>query len=98
MNEKTVKIWFYVSWLPVFIATIGIILSTLVYMQGWGVEKNADTIIRVFFCEITFVVSMLGLLAYMRQPVKTPLVQKIRWLNFGIVITTLLLSISFFLL
>jgi len=96
MSER-LNIWFYVSWLPVLFAILGLTLSTLSHIQGWGGEKDATTIISVFFCEITFVVSMLGLVSYMRQPNKTTLVRNIRWLNVGLVFTTLSLSVYFFL-
>lgn len=96
MSNK-VNPWFYVSWLPLFFAILGLSVTTLSHLQNWGGERDATTILSVFFCEITFVVSMLGLLSYMRQPDKTTLVKGIRWLNVGLVLTTLLLSIYFFL-
>ena len=89
--------WFYVSWLPLLMACIGLTVSTMAHLQGWGAEKNGSTIISVFFCEITFVVSMLGLVSYMRQPNKTTMVKNIRWLNVTLVLMTLLISIYFFL-
>lgn len=54
--------WFYASFLPITIATIGIVISTIAHLQGWGADKNGSLIIRVFFCEITFVVSVFGLI------------------------------------
>ena len=97
MTDKKINIWFYVSFLPIFIATIGLIISSMAHLQGWGAEKNASMIISVFFCEITFVVSVLGLVSYMRQPNKTTLVKNIRWLNASLVLATLSLSVFFFL-
>jgi|GEM_PF-2040063 len=96
MSNK-VNLWFYVSWLPLLFAILGLIVTTMSHLQNWGGERDATTILSVFFCEITFVVSMLGLVSYMRQPEKTTLVKNIRWLNTGLVFATLLLSIYFFL-
>jgi hypothetical protein len=97
MNENKKTLWFYASFLPLIVATIGIIISTIAHLQGWGEDKNGGLIIRVFFCEITFVVSVFGLVTYMRQPDKTSLVKNIRWMNAGLVISTLLLSVFLFL-
>ena len=97
MTDKKINIWFYVSCLPIVVATVGLIISSMAHLQNWGAEKNASMIISVFFCEITFVISVLGLVSYMRQPIKTTLVKNIRWLNTSLVITTLLLSVFFFL-
>ncbi len=89
--------WFYVSLFPILVATIGLIVSIMAYTQGWGVDKNGALIVRVFFCEITFVIAVLGLVSYMRQPDKTVIVKNIRWLNVSLVAGTLLLSVFFFL-
>lgn len=97
MSESKRNPWLYVSFLPITFAIIGLIISTIAHVQNWGADKNGAMIVTVFFCEITFVVSMLGLLAYMRQPEKTPLVKNMRWLNAALVLSTLLISVYLFL-
>ncbi len=97
MTENKKSLWFYASFLPLIVAIIGIIISTIAHLQGWGADKNGSLIIRVFFCEITFVVSVFGLVTYMRQPDKTSLVNNIRWVNAALVVSTLLLSVFLFL-
>jgi hypothetical protein len=97
MSENKKSLWFYASFLPMTVAIIGIIISTIADMQGWGADKNGSLIIRAFFCEITFVVSVFGLVTYMQQPNKTRLVKNIRWINAGLVISTLLLTVYLFL-
>ena len=96
MKKDKRSAWFYVSLLPSVYVVLASLLYLLVEQQNWGSDKNLSSILTIFLYETTFVVSMLGSLAYLGNSDKSSQNKNIRNLNLSYALFSLLLSIQFF--
>lgn len=98
MKKDNKSAWFYVSLLPSTYVVLASLLYLLVDQQNWGSDRNLSSILTIFLYETTFVISMLGSLAYLGNSDKSSKNKNIRNLNLCYVVFSLLLSIQFFIL
>lgn len=88
-ESKSSKIWFYILFLPSFLAISGLLVVLSAHTFEWGVESKipAAMLLALFFAELTMVISGLGIAAFIKSRPKTTLIKWLGLWNLTILIT-----------
>ncbi|MEH6651251.1 MAG: hypothetical protein V7707_14585 [Motiliproteus sp.] len=67
-NQKVSSGWHYVTLVPTLVAFIGVSLIFFAWFAGWEGGQRVAQVLSIFFAALMMVVSMAGLIGYLKQP------------------------------
>ncbi len=98
MTKSTHTPWLRVAWVPSFAAVLWCLVAAVSFHYNLGGDAiPLDTVISMVFAELVMVIAGLGVLAFFRLAVRTPLNYWVLGLNLGILISAALIGLTLFL-
>ena len=101
MSEvKALNIWFYILFLPSFLALLGLSIVFFAHAFKWGGEANIPVplLIGLFAAEFTMVMSGLGIAAFIKFTPKTTFVKVMGLFNVLILMVAGIVGFSIFMM
>ena len=95
---KSLKIWFYILFIPTILSILGLSLVFTAYTFDWGSNANIPVamLVGLFFAELTMVVSGLGIVAFIKSTPKTVVIKAMGLWNILILIVAAVTGYNIF--
>ena len=97
-NFNSSRVWFYILFLPSFLAIFGLLVVISANTFAWGAQSNipAALLLGLFFAELTMVISGLGIAAFIKSRPKTAFIKAMGLWNLSILIVAAVTGFNIF--